>query len=565
MKVWLSMSFLALLPTLASPSEGGVDTPCPKVKIEMRRLPDLSVPRSGHALFCANGELTVVGGHTSGFVPTPTAEYYRDGKWHLLHTVYTHDDGLFVPLSTGKVLIAGGHQEPLGIGQTFTAEMYDPTTHSFEGFGCLDRKRSMANGTEIDSGKVVIAGNWYADDAIEVFDGKESFLPAREGSAQRSLPYVLPASDGDALIFGSSDNKGGMLSGITVDRLKAPPLHVPILDTRSLPFWGHCFSAAQCRIDDSRGNGYAFLLPVVDKEGQTSIVLVQDTLFSLLPTDVPVPKQFDNGTDTIIYSNSFVCDRQEHRAYLCGIGNKRIYVLCVQYAKMPVQLTLYYTAALSEPLWVYPPVLTDDGNLVMAGGSVRIGVKKSSTNNFTPSANVFLLDVRQAEESAVKGSTAPLWHWMLMAGLVLAAIVAGGFTVMVLRKKRATRDAGTASGPTPISSSRNLAGLICQLMEQQQLFLQPDLKVSDVASMLSTNSRYVSESIKSEYNATFTQFVNTYRIRHAQELLRENPNIKIITLCMSSGFNVESTFFRAFKAVTGVTPKEWIAQMTTDF
>ena len=112
--------------------------------MKVRRLPDLNVPRTGHAAFCVNGEVTVVGGHTSGFVPTQTAEYYAGGKWHLMSTVYTHDDGLYLPLSSGKVLLAGGHHEPLGIGQTFRVEMYHPATHTFEGFGCLEQKRSMA-------------------------------------------------------------------------------------------------------------------------------------------------------------------------------------------------------------------------------------------------------------------------------------------------------------------------------------------------------------------------------------------------------------------------------------
>ena len=41
---------------------------CPIIKLEAERLPDMTVPRSGHSAFLANGEVTVVGGHTSGFV-----------------------------------------------------------------------------------------------------------------------------------------------------------------------------------------------------------------------------------------------------------------------------------------------------------------------------------------------------------------------------------------------------------------------------------------------------------------------------------------------------------------
>ena len=99
----------------------------------MERLPDLNVPRAGHQLFFINGELVVAGGHTNGFVPTPTAEYLKDGKWHVMEMVYNHDFGYSVVLRSGKVLLGGG---------------------------CW---------------QVVISGNWYHDDGIEVFDGQKRF------------------------------------------------------------------------------------------------------------------------------------------------------------------------------------------------------------------------------------------------------------------------------------------------------------------------------------------------------------------------------------------------------
>lgn len=68
---------------------------CPQVKVVPERLPDLNVPRwSNHALYCQNGELTILGSHTTGFVLTPTAEYFSGGQWHLIPMTYNHDMGL---------------------------------------------------------------------------------------------------------------------------------------------------------------------------------------------------------------------------------------------------------------------------------------------------------------------------------------------------------------------------------------------------------------------------------------------------------------------------------------
>ena len=70
---------LASMMQTALSAEDNAQATCPIVKLEVVRMPDLNVPRIGHSVFMVNGEPTVVGGHTTSFVPTTTAEYFRDG------------------------------------------------------------------------------------------------------------------------------------------------------------------------------------------------------------------------------------------------------------------------------------------------------------------------------------------------------------------------------------------------------------------------------------------------------------------------------------------------------
>ncbi len=126
----LRVFILCLTSTLMMPAHSAypalpdIDEPyahneiCKLVKIEAERLPNLNIPRNSHSAFCLNGEVTVTGGHTKNFVPTPTAEYYKDGEWHLMQMAYPHDNALCVTLRSGKVLIAGGHSESMGVGQS---------------------------------------------------------------------------------------------------------------------------------------------------------------------------------------------------------------------------------------------------------------------------------------------------------------------------------------------------------------------------------------------------------------------------------------------------------------
>ena len=97
-------------------------------------------------------------------------------------------------------------------------------------------------------------------------------------------------------------------------------------------------------------------------------------------------------------------------------------------------------------------------------------------------------------------------------------------------------------------------------MENQRLYQNNDLKLSDLAAVLGTNRRFISDCINSQQGCSFTQYVNNYRIEHAKRLLRQNPDKKITDVYIESGFANEGSFFRTFKAVTGMTPKEWLSK-----
>ena len=95
-------------------------------------------------------------------------------------------------------------------------------------------------------------------------------------------------------------------------------------------------------------------------------------------------------------------------------------------------------------------------------------------------------------------------------------------------------------------------------MEQEQLYLMPDLKISDVTQKLQTNRNYMYYAINNHLQTSFVEIVNRMRIEHAQTLLKANPHCNTIELMLQCGYTSESSFFRNFKRVTGQTPKQWL-------
>lgn len=529
-------------------------------------MPDLNTPRAGHALFYANGELTVAGGHTNGFVPTQTAEYYKDGKWHTMQMTYIHDNSLSVVLKSGKVLLAGGCEQPAGIGQTIHAEIYDPQAHTFRGFGNLLQGRVWASALELDSGQVVIAGNWYAQDGIELFhepqsdkgdnNDKRSFSYIKDVSAQRSNPYIFRMADSDALILGSNDNRGESLRCNFADRLKGDTLHIPLLESRH-PLTIVPHNDATSLIGDESKNDFTYLMPVQDSTGQVAIARISGSDITMMPTACPIPMVCQG--DSIEYFTNVIVDRQDHHAYLLGISSKihtaaeknPLYVLCIDYdqtsANSGAPMTLYYT----QPLEVapdYTPILTPEGNLLIAGGL-------AGSSNYTPSSAVRLLRVGREPEMATNGISSWWdWIWLGIAILVLTATLQ-----TYLWRKKPTSEASQPKDQTSTDSEADalLMQRINDVMEKEKLYLDSDLKLSDLAMTLGTNRNAISSCINSQYGSSFSQFVNSYRINYAKELIRRRHDIKISEVWFASGFATESSFFRSFKAVTGMTPSEW--------
>jgi len=97
---------------------------------------------------------------------------------------------------------------------------------------------------------------------------------------------------------------------------------------------------------------------------------------------------------------------------------------------------------------------------------------------------------------------------------------------------------------------------LSELMEQEQLYLNPDLTVEDVVKRLGTNTKYFSALLRIEMHTTFSQFVNEYRIERAKQLLQDKDE-KVVNLAQQCGFNSNQSFYRTFSKFTGTTPTEW--------
>ena len=96
-----------------------------------------------------------------------------------------------------------------------------------------------------------------------------------------------------------------------------------------------------------------------------------------------------------------------------------------------------------------------------------------------------------------------------------------------------------------------------QLMEEEQLFRQPNLKIVDLVQKLGTNRSYIYQAINREMGLSFAEYINRMRIEYASQLILQHPDMPVSTIGEQAGFNSSTSFYRNFKQYKGMGPKEY--------
>jgi len=97
---------------------------------------------------------------------------------------------------------------------------------------------------------------------------------------------------------------------------------------------------------------------------------------------------------------------------------------------------------------------------------------------------------------------------------------------------------------TPSSTSILIYERLENMMNEQQIFLEKDLLLNDVAKKLGTNRTYLLLALSSCAQMTFKEYVNRKRIVYAEQLMEENPLTPKTEIATRSGYNSMSSFYR---------------------
>lgn len=102
----------------------------------------------------------------------------------------------------------------------------------------------------------------------------------------------------------------------------------------------------------------------------------------------------------------------------------------------------------------------------------------------------------------------------------------------------------------------SIAGRVTDIMEGEKPFCSSDFSLGALASLVDSNTKYVSMVINDVFKKNFSTFVNEYRVNLACERLADLDfeSYSMEGIGNSVGFRSGATFTSVFKKITGISP-----------
>lgn len=116
------------------------------------------------------------------------------------------------------------------------------------------------------------------------------------------------------------------------------------------------------------------------------------------------------------------------------------------------------------------------------------------------------------------------------------------------------------SSPQTSDIDEQMVADIYKAFEVDRIYLNPKLRLSDLAARIGTNRTYMSQYFNHKCEQSFYEYVNNYRVRHSMVLLSDT-DYTLEIIAEMSGFNSLSTFRRAFILQNGCSPQQYRSGM----
>ena len=378
--------------------------------LQYEKIADMKTARMGHQIFPSGNGFVVVGGHTTNFELTSTAEIYENGQWKSISINNPHDGAFAVTLSDGRVMVGGGFSSKNGVGQSKKTDIYNPSTKSFTAGPDMTVARAACKAIAIGN-EVYVSGNWYADDKVlDCYDG--SSFKALGDMDGRSCPYLFSDKQGNVYSLSAYNTTGsdfGFFTSSDGDKALSGDMY-DVAENKTYYYrywfysqWVPLNLPYEARVEDNAyydgSNNYVVLTKNGDQYLLTEPCPDDNKTYNWNQFSIPSRHPVTNAA--ISYRGTVYNNKARGEYYLIGSSgtssNQTVHIISFSYQ------TGYWTIAsasgFSHDLMSGAWTLLSDGRLACTGGGI------SSNNDAQKTSYIFTPPVAGAGAASSETTT----------------------------------------------------------------------------------------------------------------------------------------------------------------
>ena len=176
---------------------------------------------------------------------------------------------------------------------------------------------------------------------------------------------------------------------------------------------------------------------------------------------------------------------------------------------------------------------------------------------------LWILAVVYNLKNAVSPNLLIYYPLRIASSLIIIWISYYSFFKINLLTERVTLRKFIASEKNIINVKKDYSDILFKKIETHLLvtqnFLQPNYSILKLQDEVNINHRKIGLLITKYTNKSFTDYLNSFRVEKAKEILKNQNYLKytIVSIALECGFNSKSTFYREFMKQVGVTPTEY--------
>lgn len=111
--------------------------------------------------------------------------------------------------------------------------------------------------------------------------------------------------------------------------------------------------------------------------------------------------------------------------------------------------------------------------------------------------------------------------------------------------------------PETLLLETDLWARVRKLIEEDEVWRDPDLSLDEMSRLCATNVTYLSNVIKKNTGSGFKEMVNNKRVASVIMQIEQNPEADIQGAFFNAGYRSRTTAWRNFKEITGQSPADY--------